>query len=157
VAQNDSGAVASPRFSQSLGIIMKKIFTLCFLLAPGISLADCNPIEEFDVFYEKFRSDDEFKVERTKFPLIKRVLSGEGPDETVKVFKIEKNKVLKKEELIYIDQAILKGAAYSEFFFKESETKVRVGVGEPGSEPMVVHKFQNVSGCWYLVEYVDHS
>jgi mycoredoxin len=124
----------------------------------AVADANCEPAEEFDAFYARFKTDDQFRIQRTRFPLRKRLLSGSPPYRTTdEVAEIEKNQVLAKEELVYLDHEILEVGDYSQNIYKEiEESRVEI-TGTESPEPITVHKFRNVSGCWFFVEYESYE
>lgn len=118
----------------------------------------CAPAEEFGTFYTRFKADDDFRIQRTRFPLRKRVLSGSKPYLTTdEVAEIEENQVLTGQEFIYLDHEILEAGGYYETY-GQGDGQVEVTVSPEGSaEPLTVHKFQKKSECWFLTELVSYE
>jgi glutaredoxin len=124
------------------------------LAAAGI----CSPAEDFDAFYEAFKADRGFQIQRTKFPLHKRVLSGSKPYLTTDVAaEVERSQVESGDELIYLDPEIIETGGYSVQINKGVPGEVEITTGPEGEEPITIHRFHNVSGCWYLVELVSYE
>lgn len=118
----------------------------------------CAQAEEFGAFYAKFKADEAFRIQRTRFPLRKRLLSGSHPYRTTdEIAEIERNQVLTKQELVYLDHEIIEVGGYTEHINGGGEES-RVEVRPPeGLEPLTIHKFHKVAGCWYLTEFVSYE
>lgn len=118
----------------------------------------CAPPEDFNAFYANFKADAGFRLQRTRFPLPKRVLTGSPPYRTTDdVAEIEKNQVLTNEEFVYLDHDILEVGGYFERINRMGESGVEVAAGPADAEPLTVHKFNSKSGCWFLVELVSYE
>ncbi|HEX5056935.1 MAG TPA: glutaredoxin domain-containing protein [Gammaproteobacteria bacterium] len=127
--------------------------------SPRLTAAgSCAPAEDFDAFYEAFKADRGFQIQRTKFPLRKRVLSGSKPylttDEAVEV---EKSEVESGQELVYLDREIIETGGYTVRIEKQVPGEAEIITSPEGAEPLTIHRFHNVSGCWYLVELVSYE
>lgn len=118
---------------------------------------NCEWVEDFEAFYARFKAEDEFRLERTEFPLRKRIYSGSGAGLTEEVFDLEQDQILDKDELVYLDQGILSTAGYSEGIYMNSEDQADIRMGPEDGEPLTIHKFHKVSGCWYLYEFVSYE
>jgi glutaredoxin len=120
--------------------------------------AGCARAEEFEAFYAKFKTDRAFKIQRTRFPLRKQVLTGSQPYLTTQeVVEIEKHQVVTEQEPVYLDHEILETGGYTLQIQKNGE-QVDVTAGPPeGAEPLTIHKFHRESGCWFLTEYVSYE
>lgn len=125
------------------------------LMAQAADDPACTAPEDFEAFYARFKADEEFKFRRTRFPLRKRVFSGAGSDQTEEVFAIEKDQILAKDELVYLDPALASG--YSEGMYANSPSQVDIRTGPEDSDPLTVHKFHNESGCWFLYEFESYE
>lgn len=120
---------------------------------------ECAPAEDFKAFYISFKADDEFRIQRTRFPLRKRVLSGSKPYLTTdEVVEIEENQVLTGQEFVYLDHELLEAGGYYETYGPHGESLMEVTVSPEGSaDPLTIHKFQKTSGCWFLTELVSYE
>lgn len=116
---------------------------------------NCEPAEEFEAFYATFKADEGFKFERTRFPLRKRVFSGSGSNQTEESFEIGKDQILAKDELVYLDQT--SASSYSENIYINEESQVDIKTGPEDADPLTIHRFHNVSGCWFLFEFVSYE
>jgi glutaredoxin len=121
----------------------------------AVTEANCVPAEVFEDFYAAFKADEEFKFERTRFPLRKRVFSGSGSRQTEEVFAIEKDQILAKDELVYLDQ--MSASSYSEGIYMNDESQVDIRTGPEDLDPLTIHRFHSVSGCWFLYEFVSYE
>jgi hypothetical protein len=115
----------------------------------------CAPAEAFELFYANFKADEELRITRTRFPLIKRVFSGAGEDQTEEVFEIRKEQVLSRDELVYLNTQ--SAAGYSEGIFANDPAQIDIATGPEDSDPLTVHKFQQASGCWFLYEFISYE
>jgi glutaredoxin len=119
--------------------------------------AVCTRPEEFDAFYAKFKIDPAFKIQRTRFPLRKQVLSGSKPYLTTEeVVAIERDQVVKEQEPVYLDHEIVETGGYTLEIQRNGE-QVEVTASPEGEEPLTIHKFHKESGCWFLTEYVSYE
>lgn len=118
----------------------------------------CARAEEFKGFYEKFKADKTFRIQRTRFPLRKRVLSGSHPYRTTdEVVDIEKNQVLTGQELVYLDPEVLEMGGYSERIYGGTEEGQVEVIGPENPEPVTIHRFHNESGCWFFIELTSYE
>jgi hypothetical protein len=115
----------------------------------------CAPAEAFELFYANFKADEELRIERTRFPLIKRVFSGAGDEQTEEVFEIRKEQILSRDELVYLDTQSASG--YSEGIFANDPAQIDIATGPEDSDPLTIHKFQQASGCWFLYEFISYE
>jgi mycoredoxin len=118
----------------------------------------CAPPEDFHAFYRQFKGDEDFKAQRTRFPLRKHVLSGSKPYLTTdEVAEVEESQVLTGQEYVYLDHELLEAGGYYETYdLGESQSEVTVSP-EGSPEPVTIHKFQKESGCWFLTELVSYE
>jgi mycoredoxin len=120
--------------------------------------AVCARSEDFETFYAKFKNDHTFKLERTRFPLRKHVLSGSKPFLTTEeVAEIDRNQVTSEQEAVYLDQEIVETGGYVVDIQNVGEDQVEVTAGPEGEEPLTIHKFHKELGCWFLTEYVSYE
>ena len=115
----------------------------------------CQPAEAFEIFYANFKADEELRFARTRFPLVKRVFSGAGEEQTEEVFEIRKEQVLSRDEMVYLDT--MSASGYSEGIFANDPAQIDIATGPEDSDPLTVHKFQQTSGCWFLYEFISYE
>jgi hypothetical protein len=120
--------------------------------------AGCAPAEVFDTFYAAFQADADFQIQRTRFPLVKRTLSGSRPYLTTdEAAKIEKNQVVAGEVPVYLDRELIETGGYTQQISKKDGGLVEIMTSPQGAEPLTLHKFQKESGCWFLTELVSYE
>lgn len=115
----------------------------------------CVPAEAFEIFYANFKADEELRFARTRFPLLKRVFSGAGEEQTEEVFQIEKEQVLSRDEMVYLDT--MSASGYSEGIFANDPAQIDIQTGPEDSDPLTIHKFQQEAGCWFLYEFISYE
>lgn len=101
--------------------------------------------EDFETFYEKFVSDNNFQIERVKFPV-----KGEniiGYDES------EQWTIDNWQYLNHIDKA----AKRLKVETNKTESRVDYKVYLPGTGFSVSYSFELIDGKWYLTERTDAS
>ncbi|NOQ34799.1 MAG: DUF4348 domain-containing protein [Methylococcaceae bacterium] len=132
---------------------MKIFISLLILtLSPTVfAETSCRPSEIFTQFYAQFKTDSQFQLQRTTFPVKKTVFVNEQP----RVSYISKQSVLNKEEYLYLDQTIMADSGYIELIKDKTSSEIKVLIGSEGSEPLVSYIFQNTTGCWSLTEYEE--
>jgi hypothetical protein len=115
----------------------------------------CAPAEAFEIFYANFKADEELRFARTRFPLLKRVFSGAGEEQTEEVFEIRKEQILSRDEMVYLDTVSASG--YSEGIFANDPAQIDIRTGPEDSDPLTIHKFQQEAGCWFLYEFISYE
>jgi hypothetical protein len=114
--------------------------------------------EKFDVFYERFKNDKNFQIERTIFPIKVTTYFGYGDSPEIKeaIELWAKAEVTSGKRSLYVDEATIKSAGYSHFVEMKSVNLASVFVGREESEAAVEYIFEQRSGLWYLVDYADY-
>jgi hypothetical protein len=121
---------------------------------PAVAV-NCAPAEAFELFYANFKADEELRFARTRFPLLKRVFSGAGEEQTEEVLEIRKEQVLSRDEMVYLDTVSASG--YSEGIFANDPAQIDIRTGPEDGDPLTIHKFQQESGCWFLYEFISYE
>lgn len=118
--------------------------------------ADKN--KTFEVFYEQFKKSDEFRLQRTIFPIMVTDYSGHGDTAPIqkKVTYLSKKDVVSGKRGLYVEEEFAKKLGYVHFIAEKKENRVLVLIGPGESEPAVGYVFEKRSGRWYLIEHEDY-
>lgn len=147
-------------------MMRKLIFTLLVVLAALMvsctESSDSNKAvvqgETFNIFYNQFRKNSKFRIERTIFPI--KVTTyyefGDNPDAKMKIAYLTRAGVVSGKTPLYVDEEIVKQSGYSHSVKEKTENEVFMLVGAEGSEAAVGYLFNKHNGKWYLTEHEDY-
>jgi hypothetical protein len=112
----------------------------------------------FDSFYERFRKDEKFRIERTSFPVKATTYRsvGPAPDPKAQVRRLERDDVLSGKVRLYVNDDVVRRAGYVHAVSRRSETRVSVMIGAPNSDALVGYIFEKRAERWYLTELENY-
>lgn len=110
----------------------------------GVEMVD----GDFSSFFEKFRTDREFQIQRTIFPF-----KDEGMDAPTQT--VNSTKLIQQEEWEYHNFASSESLVYEKPELEEQKASIRVT--GPGTGVSIYYLFEKREGKWYLVKRQDWS
>ena len=116
-------------------------------------------LESFETFYEKFMDSDQFRLQRTIFPIKVTISDGDGPPPGVNPNIIQvwnRADIVSGKEKLYVQEQIVKDEGYSHSIANQANDVVEVKVGPVNSEAAVGYKFKSIKNQWFLIEHMDY-
>ncbi|MEQ9304522.1 MAG: hypothetical protein RJQ14_11480 [Marinoscillum sp.] len=127
---------------RNLNRILIAAITLLFVMSCSKKLSTNRVDESFDEFYERFHEDEDFQIQRVRFPLEGEYVSIEGGEPWTKEdWEPHVQKVTDISDPDY-DTEIIK---------KEQEVIDKVQLRDSGFS--IERKFRLIEGKWFLVYY----
>jgi hypothetical protein len=144
-------------------IICAVALSVALLVGSCLESSNDNPgyqqLESFETFYKKFKDSNQFRLQRTIFPIKVTISDGDGPPPgvTPDIIQIwDMADVVSDKKKLYVQTQIVENEGYSHSIANQANDVVEVKVGPVNSVAAVGYKFKSIKNQWFLIEHMDY-